>query len=119
MKKDFNIQLGERVRTARKEMKFSREELAELLEISTLFLSYIECGQKGVSIQTLCKICQTLNVSADYILFGKTNPDFHKTDAQILLDNLDIQYHPLAKDCLQTLSKSITYIQKLSDENHK
>ena len=71
MKKTINIEIGERVRTARKRLQMSRDALAEQLGISTLFLGYIECGQKGMSIDTLLALCKALNVSADYILMGR------------------------------------------------
>lgn len=114
MKSDFNIQLGERIRAVRKNRNLTRDELSEMLSISTLFLGYIECGQKGMSIQTLYRICQTLNVSADYILFGKSQNDFHKTEAQMMLDNLNRKYHPLVKEYLQLLAKSIFFFEKSS-----
>lgn len=68
MKKERNIQIGNRVRAARKKRNLSRAELAEQLNVSVLFVSYIECGQKGMSIETLIHMCDILQVSADYLL---------------------------------------------------
>ncbi len=52
MKKDLNIEIGERVKKACNEIGFSRDKLAEMLGISSLFLGYIECGERGMSLQT-------------------------------------------------------------------
>ena len=72
MQNDVNLEIGERIRQTRTEIGFSREQLSEIIGISTLFLGFIECGQRGMSITTLKKLCDALHVSADYILFGKT-----------------------------------------------
>ena len=60
IKKDINIQIGQRVKEARLARNLTREQLAEKLEISALFMGYIECGQKGMSLSTLQNLCFTL-----------------------------------------------------------
>ncbi|MDR0454336.1 MAG: helix-turn-helix domain-containing protein [Deferribacteraceae bacterium] len=47
------------------------DKASELLEISTQFLSEIERGVKGVSAETLYKICNKFGISADSVLMGK------------------------------------------------
>ena len=42
--------MGERIRTRREELNLSREQLAELLDVSSKFISDIECGIRGVSL---------------------------------------------------------------------
>ena len=73
MKKNINLEIGERIRSSRLAVGLSREKLSELLGVSALFLGYIECGQRGMSITTLQKICKVLNVSADYIPVSYTH----------------------------------------------
>lgn len=62
--------VGSRVRKQREYLGYTREQLAEQLDVSTKFCSDIELGVKGMSIPTLCKIAQILRLSTDYILFG-------------------------------------------------
>lgn len=50
---------------------YTQAEFSEAIDISINFLSEIENGKKGISQDTLAKICQQLNTSADYILFGQ------------------------------------------------
>ncbi len=61
---------GQRIRQLRTTNDYTQAEFAELTDISVNFLSEIENGKKGLSQDTLAKICKQLNVSADYILFG-------------------------------------------------
>ena len=49
---------------------YTREQLAELADISPKFLYEIEIGNKGFSAKTLSMLAEQLNISSDYILFG-------------------------------------------------
>lgn len=62
--------IGQRVRQLRILNDYTQAKFAELIDISINFLSEIENGKKGLSQDTLAKICRQLNASADYILFG-------------------------------------------------
>lgn len=63
--------MGNRIRKQRELLGYTREQFAEKLDVSTKFCSDIELGVKGISIQTLAKITDLLNLSSDYILFGE------------------------------------------------
>lgn len=62
--------VGSRIRKQREYLGYTREQLAEQLDVSTKFCSDIELAAKGMSIPTLCKIARILRLSTDYILFG-------------------------------------------------
>ena len=68
-----NKEIGIRIRKQRELLGYTREELAEKLNVSAKFCSDIELGLKGMSIDTLCKISEELLLTTDYILFGKNN----------------------------------------------
>ena len=70
-------QIGNRIRKQRELFGYTREELAEKLEVSPKFCSDIEIGAKGMSVETLCKISRELALSTDYILFGKTHNEIN------------------------------------------
>ena len=107
MKKNINLEIGERVRLTRISRGFSREELAELLGSSTLFLGYIECGQRGMSLLTMQNMCRVLNVSDDYLMLGK-EPLQDSIDYIIeSIKDLDIEYIPLAIENINNLKKVI------------
>lgn len=69
-KKEMNVEIGKRIRTARDKAHVTQEALAEYVEVSPQFVSDLERGVVGVSVETLRKICTTLCVSSDKILFG-------------------------------------------------
>lgn len=105
MKKEQNVEIGRRVRAARARRGLTREELAEQLDLSTLFLSYIECGQKGMSLPTFANLCRVLNVSADELLFGPENA-VQRSDAHRLLERMDPEYLPLAAGALALVGQA-------------
>ncbi len=108
MKKNINLEIGERVRITRNSRGFSREVLAEMLGISTLFLGYIECGQRGMSIETLQKMCTVLNVSADYLILGRETSEDSLEDIINAVKELDARYYSLVLDSINHLKKIIT-----------
>lgn len=75
------IGIGGRVRKQREHLGYTREQFAELLDVTPKFCSDIELGLKGMSIPTLCKIADSLQLSTDYILFGQNEP---QTDDDIM-----------------------------------
>lgn len=71
VKKEINIQIGERVKSAREHALLTQEQLAECIDVSPQYISDMERGVVGVSIPTLKKLCITLNVSSDRLLFDE------------------------------------------------
>ena len=67
--------VGKRIRKQRELLGYTREALAEKLEITPKFCSDIELGLKGMSVPTLCKISEVLGLSTDYILYGAVETD--------------------------------------------
>ncbi len=63
--------IGKRVRDNRETKGWSRETCAERADVSISFLSDIEHGRKSMTTTSLYKICKALDISADYLLFGR------------------------------------------------
>ena len=63
-------EMGKRIRSRREALGFSREKLAELLDVSPQFVADIEYGNKGISIKRFYLLSQVLDVTADYLLAG-------------------------------------------------
>lgn len=119
MKKNLNLEIGERVRIARTARGFSREQLAEMLNISALFLGYIECGQRGMSLSTLQNMCKTLNVSADYLLLGKENSVNSFENVVDAVKEIDPAYYPVALESLNSLKKIIAITNQIKEQDKK
>ncbi|MCH5257543.1 MAG: helix-turn-helix transcriptional regulator [Lachnospiraceae bacterium] len=88
---DTKLIIGKRIRNLRLAHKLTQAQFAELIDISVNFLSEIENGKKGMSQDTLYKLCSKFSVSADYILFGsETNSDsISSSDIIEYANNLD------------------------------
>lgn len=67
-----NLEVGERIRKIRENLKMNREMFSEMIDISDVFLGQIERGERSLSIKTLCRIVSFTGSSTDFILFGKS-----------------------------------------------
>ena len=68
--KEFEVEVGKRIRSLREKSGYSRERLSEMANIGAKFLYEIESGKKGMSAYTLLNISNALSVSCDYLLKG-------------------------------------------------
>lgn len=94
-----------RIRQAREQQGYTREQFAEKLDVSVSYLAEVERGRTGISVKMLVRICDLLGLSADYVLFGEER----KTDAMLLdkIHRIDDKYIPL-------LNKMIIELLELS-----
>lgn len=67
MKIDY-VSIGARIRYHRVKNGLSQEELAERSELSRVYISYIESGERNVSLDSIITIANILNISADDLL---------------------------------------------------
>ena len=51
-----NLEVGERIRGIRENLKMNREKFSEMIDISDVFLGQIERGERSLSLKTLFKI---------------------------------------------------------------
>ena len=72
MKEPNLKEIGVRIREQRERLRYTREQLAEKLDVSSKFISDIELGVKGVSLKTLINLSTILDMNVDYLLFGDT-----------------------------------------------
>lgn len=68
-KKKLNIQIGERIKIAREKSGLTQEQFAEVIDKTPQFISDLERGVSGISIETLKVICEKLRITSDSILF--------------------------------------------------
>lgn len=64
-------EIGIRLRRLREDHGFTREKLAEYVDLSDKFIYEVENGRKGFSAMTLIRFCSVFQVSSDYILLGE------------------------------------------------
>lgn len=73
MKKLDNAAIGARIKKRSRALGLSQEKLAEMIFVSPHYIYEIERGLKTMSLETLANITDTLEVSADMILFGNSD----------------------------------------------
>ncbi len=108
MKKEINVEIGARIRQKREALGLTREQLAEKADMSVTFLAEVELGSKGVSPFTIRKLCDTMHVSADYLIRNRELTTDFPTIVE-LLSNLDSEYIPLVEELLQTYMKTVDF----------
>ncbi len=62
------LNLGKRINYVRKERKLTAEKLAEFCNINDTYLRQIEGNMKIPSLPVFISICNSLNISPDYLL---------------------------------------------------
>ena len=90
-----------RIRKAREDRGYTREQFAEKLDVSVSYLAELERGRTGISVKMLIKVCNVLGLSADYVLFGTgRNEDSLRLDA---VRRIDDKYLPLLDKVIEEL----------------
>jgi len=64
------IVIGKRIRERRRSRNLSQEQLADLIDKSTVFVSNLENGKKGASLESIVNICLVLDLSLDELITG-------------------------------------------------
>ena len=65
--------IGKRIQEIRKKKGFTQEELSEIIDITPHFLSSLERGIYNIKLETLVKILNALDVSADEVFCDVVN----------------------------------------------
>ena len=74
-KEILRVEIGKRIEKIREEtMHMNKVQFANLIGMKNQYLSYVEFGEKGLTIEKAVEICNKTGVSADYLLRGIDNP---------------------------------------------
>lgn len=71
-------EIGKRIKAARLEKHLSQIKFAELINVSTPYLSDIENGKTNLSLEIFVRIVEALQVSADWLIMADTPQTFYK-----------------------------------------
>lgn len=77
--------IGNRIKRQRQYLNYSREKLAELADVSSKTIANIEDGKQEMGVTTILKLCKTLNISPNFLIFDKNEWGNH--DLANLLEN--------------------------------
>ncbi len=84
MEKVALIDIGKRIQQRRKQMGYTQEQIANMMNVSIQMVSNLERGNKSIRIENLVNLCQILQVSSDYILTGKST----ELDNKVLVNKI-------------------------------
>ena len=59
--------IGKKIKIARLKSKYTQEELAEKLSLSTRYISQLERGIAFGSANTITNVCKALNINANFL----------------------------------------------------
>ncbi len=71
---DYKTNMGNRLKTQRKKLHMTQEQLAEKLNISVKHYGGVERGTAGLSLENLIEVSNIFNVSLDYLIKGIDSP---------------------------------------------
>lgn len=63
----INGEFGRKIRDEREERNLTREELAELCDLTDKCITKIELGRSDPKLSTVLKLCQTLNLDTGFL----------------------------------------------------
>ncbi len=99
------ISLGKRIKEERLKLNLTQEKLAESVDISTSYMGQIERGERNVTLDTLVRITNKLNVSIDYLLKDSIIIDSDNSLNQIkqLFDGKSQSHKQMAVDIIRVM----------------
>ena len=98
----FLVNMGLRIAQRRKELHWTQEQLAEKMGVSLQTVSNIELGKKAVRPENLANLCMHMDVSADYILYGKRNEQ-QLSNTVVKLSALDSEAYTMVESLINLL----------------
>lgn len=73
------LETGDRIRQKRLLLGLTQDEMAEKIDRAAKYYADIERGSCGMSVETLMALSETLNLSIDYIITGKSSSEDERT----------------------------------------
>lgn len=112
MNKDKEILqiMGNNIKCARMQNKYTQEKLAELVGISSKFISMLERGESGLSTIKVVKICEILNIEPNYLFNGIVS--YNDDKDKYIINSLST----LTKEDKDFIISAIEYILKKSNK---
>lgn len=100
-----NIEFGRKVNKLRKDKGFTAESLAEVCDVTTATIRHVEAGRRSLSLEFLLKLCNALEVTADYLLDEQYTFERYP-DKHVIYNRLD----SLSPKQLDLLNEMITSV---------
>ena len=101
--------IGARIKEYRLLKFISQADLAERVNMSSAYISYIETGKKQVSLESLVRIVDVLGITVNHILKGNQAYDLleYQTDMGLLFEDCSIFEKRVIYDIALAAKKSL------------
>lgn len=103
-KKDINIQIGKRLRTARQNSGYTQEAFAEALDVGVEHYRKLESGIYGLQPEKLLLLYEKYKIDPTYLITGDKNQTF---DIELFLANCSREERD------RFIDRILTYMRKL------
>ena len=103
-KKDINIQIGKRLRTARQNSGYTQEAFAEALDVGVAHYRKLESGIYGLQPEKLLLLYEKYKIDQTYLITGDKNQTF---DIELFLANCSREERD------RFIDRILTYMRKL------
>ena len=114
IEKNLRKNIGRKIKLARTKEKYTQEQLAEKLSLSTRYISQLERGIAFGSATTITSICNALHINPNFlfedIIDSNTSSFNELIEPSFLEDYLKLDEHH--KSIIKTLTKQLTQLQK-------
>jgi len=110
MKYELNYALlGKRIKEERQRLNMTQEQLAEHIGISPAFVGHIERNERSLSLPTLVRIANKLDVTLDYLFADVVTPkyDAYVAEFRQLTDGKNVEAMQSILDIVRTVSRHI------------
>jgi len=119
MSKKLNEAIGGRIRSYRESLGMNRESFSEQVGLSPQFLAEAENGKKGLSAESIYKICSNSEMSADYLVLGKRKSDKLRNPVDNILQDMPGDYSVQCAKVLQAVNDIILEARRDGVELYK
>lgn len=80
---DLNRKIGQRIKELRERYGLRQQDLAKMFGLSRPTISLIESGERKISIEELIRISEIFNISVEYLLDLKKQPEVVLDDGEV------------------------------------
>lgn len=106
--KKLNIKIGKLLKKTRKSLGYTQEEVAEMLDLASRYISDIERDKTKGSIDTLIKLCNVYKITPTYVL-----QDYLDISNDFKIDPNLIGFYELSEHDKKIILELIQYMNKI------
>lgn len=108
--------VGSQIRAARENVGYTQQEFAEIIGISTQYMSHLENGKYSVPLTLLRNICKALSVPADRLIFGEA---IQKNDASLFIEQMESIEPQYLPDLLESMQAGVRLVKATERKRDK